>query len=196
MLYIAVCKIPHMNSHDRVGVNVFLKDAIMLNCSWFVFLCHCVLAYPAMSYWLNKTGRPILFSCSWPAYQEGHMTVSLLSLIGQTNTVIWLMLFIMWYFLNNWLVICTFVYEEMIIQQTTWKVMVDGQVHLHWLNFTECSMNCLQLFYSTNLHSTWWNAASQFPIHLEASFFLFSHKKHLGKIPIRTSFVGHKTGKL
>ena len=36
----------------------------------------CVLAYPAMSFWLNKTGRPILFSCSWPAYQEGHMKVS------------------------------------------------------------------------------------------------------------------------
>jgi len=36
-----------------------------------------VLAYPAMSLWLNKTGRPILFSCSWPAYQEGQMKVSL-----------------------------------------------------------------------------------------------------------------------
>jgi hypothetical protein len=29
--------------------------------------------YPAMGFWLNKTGRPILYSCSWPAYQEGHM---------------------------------------------------------------------------------------------------------------------------
>jgi len=28
-------------------------------------------AYPAMSKWLNHTGRPIVFSCSWPAYQEG-----------------------------------------------------------------------------------------------------------------------------
>ncbi len=27
-------------------------------------------AYPIMSQWLNRTGRPILFSCSWPAYQE------------------------------------------------------------------------------------------------------------------------------
>lgn len=27
-------------------------------------------AYPVMGYWLNKTGRPILYSCSWPAYQE------------------------------------------------------------------------------------------------------------------------------
>ena len=25
-------------------------------------------AYPAMSYFLNKTGRPMLYSCSWPAY--------------------------------------------------------------------------------------------------------------------------------
>ena len=31
-------------------------------------------AYPAMSFWLNQTGRPILYSCSWPAYQEGHTT--------------------------------------------------------------------------------------------------------------------------
>lgn len=30
-------------------------------------------AYPAMGLWLNKTGRPILYSCSWPAYQEGSM---------------------------------------------------------------------------------------------------------------------------
>jgi len=39
-------------------------------------VCLCVSAYPAMSMWLNKTGRPILYSCSWPAYQEGHMIVS------------------------------------------------------------------------------------------------------------------------
>jgi len=39
-------------------------------------VCLCMLAYPAMSMWLNKTGRPILFSCSWPAYQEGSMKVS------------------------------------------------------------------------------------------------------------------------
>ncbi|KAL4230836.1 hypothetical protein ACF0H5_011210 [Mactra antiquata] len=25
--------------------------------------------YPQMSYYLNQTGRPILYSCSWPAYQ-------------------------------------------------------------------------------------------------------------------------------
>ena len=25
-------------------------------------------AYPAMMYFLNKTGRPIIYSCSWPAY--------------------------------------------------------------------------------------------------------------------------------
>jgi alpha-N-acetylgalactosaminidase len=27
-------------------------------------------AYPAMSFFLNATGRPILYSCSWPAYDE------------------------------------------------------------------------------------------------------------------------------
>jgi len=42
-------------------------------------ICLCIVAYPAMSLWLNKTGRPILFSCSWPAYQEGSMTVGFIS---------------------------------------------------------------------------------------------------------------------
>lgn len=27
--------------------------------------------YPLMGYYLNKTNRPIVYSCSWPAYQEG-----------------------------------------------------------------------------------------------------------------------------
>jgi alpha-N-acetylgalactosaminidase len=27
-------------------------------------------AYPGMSYFLNETGRPILYSCSWPAYDQ------------------------------------------------------------------------------------------------------------------------------
>ncbi|XP_041359889.1 alpha-N-acetylgalactosaminidase-like [Gigantopelta aegis] len=30
--------------------------------------------YEAMSLYLNKTGRPILFSCEWPLYQSGSMT--------------------------------------------------------------------------------------------------------------------------
>ncbi|KAK7475299.1 hypothetical protein BaRGS_00033446 [Batillaria attramentaria] len=29
------------------------------------------ISYPIMSQWLNKTGRPILFSCSWPTYLYG-----------------------------------------------------------------------------------------------------------------------------
>jgi len=60
------------------------KDAVILKCSLFV------LAYPAMSLWLNKTGRPILFSCSWPAYQEGHMKVSRMR---QMSTIIDYLLF-------------------------------------------------------------------------------------------------------
>ncbi|CAL1543440.1 unnamed protein product [Lymnaea stagnalis] len=28
------------------------------------------IAYPIMEFYLNKTGRPILYSCSWPAYQD------------------------------------------------------------------------------------------------------------------------------
>ena len=31
-------------------------------------------AYPLMEYYLNATGRPILFSCSWPAYEEDSKT--------------------------------------------------------------------------------------------------------------------------
>jgi len=30
------------------------------------------IAYPIMEMWLNKTGRPIMFSCSWPAYMTEH----------------------------------------------------------------------------------------------------------------------------
>lgn len=28
-----------------------------------------VQGYPEMGYYLNKTGRPMVYSCSWPAYQ-------------------------------------------------------------------------------------------------------------------------------
>lgn len=34
-----------------------------------VFLCH--TGYPLMSKALNATGRPIAYSCSWPAYLGG-----------------------------------------------------------------------------------------------------------------------------
>lgn len=34
-------------------------------------LTHCLyLGYAKMEKYLNATGRPIVFSCSWPAYQE------------------------------------------------------------------------------------------------------------------------------
>jgi len=36
-------------------------------------------AYPAMSMWLNYTGRPMVFSCSWPAYQGGKSDYAALS---------------------------------------------------------------------------------------------------------------------
>ncbi|KAL5011871.1 hypothetical protein ScPMuIL_010422 [Solemya velum] len=32
------------------------------------------IGYPTMEFFLNKTGRPILFSCSWPAYTQGIKT--------------------------------------------------------------------------------------------------------------------------
>lgn len=28
--------------------------------------------YPAMGFFLNQTGRPMLYSCSWPAYIVGN----------------------------------------------------------------------------------------------------------------------------
>lgn len=31
--------------------------------------------YPMVTKALNKTGRPIVFSCSWPAYQSSTRTV-------------------------------------------------------------------------------------------------------------------------
>nr|CAD7205319.1 unnamed protein product [Timema douglasi] len=32
--------------------------------------------YPEFGMYLNRTGRPMVYSCSWPAYQEGEMDVS------------------------------------------------------------------------------------------------------------------------
>ena len=33
--------------------------------------------YPEFGYYLNKTGRPMLYACSWPVYQTySGMTVS------------------------------------------------------------------------------------------------------------------------
>lgn len=42
-------------------------------------------AYPAMTMWLNRTGRPILFSCSWPAYQEGQFQPDYKSIAKHCN---------------------------------------------------------------------------------------------------------------
>jgi alpha-N-acetylgalactosaminidase len=35
------------------------------------------VGYPEFGYWLNKTGRPMIYACSWPVYQTySGMTVS------------------------------------------------------------------------------------------------------------------------
>lgn len=45
------------------GTNCFeMKRAVF-------FECHEFTGYPEFGYYLNRTGRPIVYSCSWPFYQ-------------------------------------------------------------------------------------------------------------------------------
>ncbi|XP_067949348.1 alpha-N-acetylgalactosaminidase-like [Watersipora subatra] len=44
------------------GVDMLKLDGCYANASYYAY------GYPAMSKALNKTGRPIMYSCSWPAY--------------------------------------------------------------------------------------------------------------------------------
>ena len=48
--------------------------------------------YPEFSRALNKTGRPIVFSCSWPAYLV-YMEIKV-SVLGLTNEIAIKLLFI------------------------------------------------------------------------------------------------------
>jgi len=42
--------------------------------------------YPEFGYWLNKTGRPMVYACSWPVYQTySGMTPNYTSIIGTCN---------------------------------------------------------------------------------------------------------------
>lgn len=41
--------------------------------------------YPAFGKILNETGRPMVYSCSWPAYQSGHMTPDYKSIAEHCN---------------------------------------------------------------------------------------------------------------
>ncbi|KAK7080045.1 hypothetical protein SK128_014487 [Halocaridina rubra] len=41
--------------------------------------------YPEFGMHLNQTGRPMVYSCSWPDYQEGHMTVNWTAIIKTCN---------------------------------------------------------------------------------------------------------------
>ena len=45
--------------------------------------------YPMVTKALNKTGRPIVFSCSWPAYQSSTRTVKVF-VNNNNNTNIYL----------------------------------------------------------------------------------------------------------
>ena len=31
----------------------------------------CLTGYPAMQFYMNKTGHPMVFSCEWPLYENG-----------------------------------------------------------------------------------------------------------------------------
>jgi len=56
------------NTFARWGIDSFKMDGCYSDTSDFA------TAYPIMSRYLNATGRPILFSCSWPAYEVNSKT--------------------------------------------------------------------------------------------------------------------------
>ena len=42
--------------------------------------------YPEFGYWLNQTGRPMIYACSWPVYQTySGMTPNYTSIINTCN---------------------------------------------------------------------------------------------------------------
>ncbi|XP_076446539.1 alpha-N-acetylgalactosaminidase-like isoform X2 [Babylonia areolata] len=48
------------------GIDSFKMDGCFSDVNEFP------ISYPIMGQWLNRTGRPILYSCSWPTYLFGH----------------------------------------------------------------------------------------------------------------------------
>ena len=44
-----------------------------------------LIGYPEFGKELNKTGRPIVYSCSWAAYQSGHMVPDYKSIAEHCN---------------------------------------------------------------------------------------------------------------
>ncbi|CAD5118486.1 DgyrCDS7185 [Dimorphilus gyrociliatus] len=42
-------------------------------------------AYPIMGQWLNRTGRHMVYSCSWPAYQQGHQHIDYANIAKHCN---------------------------------------------------------------------------------------------------------------
>ena len=79
---------PGSEGHEETDANTFAKwgvdmlkfDGCYSNAS------SQAIGYPLMSEALNKTGRPIVYSCSWPAYAGGlppKVSMQLCSLIGQ-----------------------------------------------------------------------------------------------------------------
>lgn len=51
-------------------INFKRNQFVYSNSDDFFFFCFCALGYPEFGRLLNATGRPMVYSCSWPVYQE------------------------------------------------------------------------------------------------------------------------------
>jgi len=58
------------NTFAEWGVDAFKMDGCYSNIS------DMDTGYPKMAQYLNNTGRPILFACSWPAYLQGRVPIN------------------------------------------------------------------------------------------------------------------------
>ena len=95
--------------YDLISMGSCKKDVTPLLTHWsYVFLAQThrslfggTAAFPIMTYFLNHTKRPMVFSCDWPCYQEDHkMKVNPVSTMQpgeltcntrQQNNVLWLL---------------------------------------------------------------------------------------------------------
>lgn len=73
----------HMETDARSlkewGVDYFKMDGCYADIKQFAE------GYPTMGFYMNQTGRPIVFSCSWPAYQEGSMVPDYMKIAETCN---------------------------------------------------------------------------------------------------------------
>lgn len=57
----------HPVDMDR-GTCLLLPKCFWKQCGQ-IFLLNMFVGYPEFGYYLNRTGRPMMYSCSWPVYQ-------------------------------------------------------------------------------------------------------------------------------